>query len=201
MARRGPIYEKVEYAVARTLATAVTSFDVEQSQRTARFIGAALDRFDHRHRRRAQHNIRLCFPEWSEKQIARCARRSNQHLIQLAFEALYTPRRLNDDTWPNHVVMHGLGPAIDVLNADRPVILLTAHLGNWEVLGYLLALLGYDTDTIARPLDNQLINDWLLGIRENRGMRILTKFDATDRMIAVLNRGGNLAFTADQNAG
>ncbi|MEM6459215.1 MAG: lysophospholipid acyltransferase family protein, partial [Planctomycetota bacterium] len=45
------------------------------------------------------------------------------------------------------------------------------------------------------------INDWLLGIRENRGMRILTKFDATDRMIAVLNRGGNLAFTADQNAG
>ena len=201
MAQRGPVYEKVEYALARLLATALTSFEVDANLRTARLIGATFDRFDAKHRKRAQHNIRVSFPEWSEQQVADCARQSYQHLISLAFEALYSPRVLTADTWPDHVQLKNLGPVLELLNSNRPAILLTAHLGNWEVLGYLLALLGYDTDTIARPLDNKLINDWLLGIREKQGMRIVTKFDATDRMIQVLNGGGLLAFTADQNAG
>ena len=56
-------------------------------------------------------------------------------------------------------------------------------------------------NAIARPLDNPLVNDWLLGIRERRGMRIITKWDATDVMQDVLNGGGTLGFIADQNAG
>ena len=201
MAQRGPIYEKVEYVLARMLATAVTSFEVQQSQRTARFIGHMFDRFDVKHRKRAQHNIRLCFPDWSEDRIAACARASTQHLMQLAFETLHTPRSLTPDTWPRHIQLRDLGPAIELLNSDRPTILLTAHQGNWEVLGYFLALLGYDMDTIARPLDNDLINAWLMGIRERKGMRIVTKWNATQRMVSVLEAGGALAFTADQNAG
>src|SRR5690606_19753661 len=62
-------------------------------------------------------------------------------------------------------------------------------------------LLGYDVDAIARPIDNPLINRWLLGIRERKGMRIITKWDATERMLQVLEAGGALGFIADQNAG
>lgn len=201
MAQRGPVVEKVEYVAARTAAMLITAFDVNTNLRTARLIGRAMDRIDKKHRLRAQRNIRICYPEWSEAQINECARRSTEHLVQLAFEVCHTPAVITADTWPRHAEFDNLGPAIELLNSDKPCILITGHLGNWEVLGYTLALLGYDMDTLARPLDNDLINDWLLGIREKRGMRILTKYDATDRMIAVLNRGGALAFTADQNAG
>ena len=133
--------------------------------------------------------------------MAECARGSTRSLIQLAFEVLQTPQVLNPDSWRDHIETPNLGPAIDVLNADGPRILLSAHMGNWEVLGYFMAMLGYHTETIARPLDNALINDWLLGIRERKGMRIITKFQATERMTSVLDNGGLLAFTADQNAG
>ncbi|MEM8738935.1 MAG: lipid A biosynthesis acyltransferase [Planctomycetota bacterium] len=201
MAQRGPVWEKIEYVLARLVASAVTGFEVETNQRTARLLGRGLDHFDARHRKRARHNIRLSFPHWSEERIARCATQSTQHLVQLAFETLHTPRVLTEDTWPSRVNMVNLGPAVDLLNSDDPVILLTGHLGNWEVLGYLLALLGYDTDSVARPLDNKLVNDWLMGIRENKGMRIITKFDATDQMVDVMRRGGTLGFIADQNAG
>ena len=94
-----------------------------------------------------------------------------------------------------------LGPAIDLLNTGKPAILVTGHLGNWEVLGTLLAVLGYRCDAIARPIDNPLISDWLMGVRERRGLRIITKWNATDRMVAVLHRGGALGYIADQNAG
>ncbi|MFW6031941.1 MAG: lysophospholipid acyltransferase family protein [Phycisphaeraceae bacterium] len=49
--------------------------------------------------------------------------------------------------------------------------------------------------------EDPLIDRWLLGIREARGMRIITKWDATQRMIEVLEGGGALGFIADQNAG
>ncbi|MEO1236772.1 MAG: hypothetical protein AAFX76_08300, partial [Planctomycetota bacterium] len=137
MAQRGPVWEKVEYLLARLVATAVTAFEVEQNQRTARLIGRGLHHFDKRHRARAEHNIRTSFPDWPEDRVARCATQSVQHLVQLAFETLHTPRVLTDDTWPSRVNMVGLGPAVDVLNSDEPVILLTGHLGNWEVAEHL----------------------------------------------------------------
>ena len=201
MSQRGPLYEKFEYVAARLAFSAVTSFPPSVTQRTAVKIGDLFDRFDRKHRERARHHIRLSFPEWTEAQVAECARGSTRSLIQLAFEVLQTPQVLNTDSWPNHIEPPNLGPAIDLMNMDGPRILLTAHMGNWEVLGYFMAMLGYHTETIARPLDNVLINDWLLGIRERQGMRIITKFQATERMTKVLDNGGLLAFTADQNAG
>ena len=201
MAHRGPVTEKLEYLAARLLAAGVTACPPGLNQTVAARIGDGFDRLDRRHRDRARYHIRLCFPQWTERQVAACARASTRNLMQLAFEILQTPSVLNRDGWRRHIELADLGPALDVLNAPGPRILLTAHLGNWEVLGYFLAMLGYRTDTIARPLDNRLINDWLLGIREAHGMRIVTKFDATDRMTSVLERGELLAFTADQNAG
>jgi KDO2-lipid IV(A) lauroyltransferase len=69
------------------------------------------------------------------------------------------------------------------------------------LLGYLLATLGMDLEAIARPIDNPLVNEWLTGVRERRGLRLITKWGASDRMTAVLQRGGTLGFIADQNAG
>lgn len=195
------ILTAAEYVAARLAAVGVSLLDVDATERTAAALGRLLYRLDRRHRDRTLRNIRLAFPHWSDQQARRVARDSFAHLIQLVIEVVHTPRVLQPTTWPKHVRLASLGPAIELLNARHPAILLTGHLGNWEVLGYLLALLGYDVDAIARPLDNPLINRWLLGIRQRQGMRIITKWDATDRMIHVLQTGGALGFIADQNAG
>lgn len=201
MAHSGPLLTWAQYLSARLAATAVTSFDVDANLRTAAFIGRTLYRLDKRHRQRARENIAQAFPELDDAATDRIAQASFEHLVQLAFEILHTPRVMHIDSWPQLTRMHNLGPAIELLNKGQGVILLTGHLGNWEVLGYLLALLGYDIDAIARPMDNPLINRWVLGFRERKGMRIITKWDATQRMIEVLTGGGGLGFIADQNAG
>lgn len=201
MAKPGPVVGFSQYVAARLAAMGLTMFDVEVNLRTAAQIGRALHRFDHRHRQRCEKNVALAFPHWSESQVGQIARRSFEHFLQLVVEVCHTPREVGVGTWGDRCQIKNLGPALRLMNAGDPVILLTGHVGNWEVLGYLLATLGYQVDAIARPIDNPLINDWLLGIRERRGMRIITKWDATERMIKVLDRGGALAFIADQNAG
>jgi KDO2-lipid IV(A) lauroyltransferase len=54
---------------------------------------------------------------------------------------------------------------------------------------------------LARPIDNPLINDWLLGIREAQGTRVITKWGATPIIQSALRNSGRVGFIADQNAG
>jgi KDO2-lipid IV(A) lauroyltransferase len=201
MAHYGPVKLWSMYVAARLSAAAVGAFPIDANLDTAALIGRTLHNLDKRHRKRAEANIAVCFPEWSKQRVARVARQGHEHLVRLAFEVIQTPRIISPHRWADRVRVRNLGPAIEILGSSRPAILVTGHLGNWEVLGYYLAVMGFDVDAIARPLDHKLINDWLLGIREARGMRIITKWDATERMLAVLNRGGALGFIADQNAG
>ena len=197
----GPVTMWSQYIAARLAAMALTMFDVEDNQRTAAQLGRAMYRIDQRHRLRAQRSIALAFPEWSPRHVDDVARRSFEHFLKLAVEVMHTPRVIQRETFFRHASMNKMGASLEMLNARQPVVMLTGHVGNWEVLGYMLAVLSYDLDAIARPIDNPLVNDWLMGIREARGMRIITKWDATDQMLAVLGRGGALAFIADQNAG
>ena len=55
--------------------------------------------------------------------------------------------------------------------------------------------------SVARPLDNPYVNQWLLGVRERQGQRIIAKKGATEDITTELERGGVVAFIADQNAG
>ncbi len=199
--RRSALRNWSEYLGARLAVMGLTLFDVQDNLRTASAIGRSIHRIDARHRERTLAHLAIAFPELSAARRAHLAIESFEHLFQLLVEIVHLPRLLHRDSWPRRLRLGNLGPAIELLNAGRPVIMLTGHVGNWEVLGYLMALLGYPMDAIARPLDNPLLYRWLLGIRERRGLRVITKWDATERMRQVLGGGGALGFIADQNAG
>ncbi|MFA9477085.1 lysophospholipid acyltransferase family protein [Phycisphaerales bacterium AB-hyl4] len=202
MARnQGPLTSWPQYLAVRAVTMGLTSFDIDRNLRTAGWIGRTLYHLDARHRKRARASIAMAYPHADDATLDLIARGSFEHFVQLAIEVLHTPRLIHRDGWAAHTQFHNLGPALKLLNARQPMILLTGHLGNWELLGYLLATLGYDLDAIARPIDNPLINRWLLGIRERQGMRIITKWDAAERMTRVLSNRGALGFIADQNAG
>ena len=49
--------------------------------------------------------------------------------------------------------------------------------------------------------DLPMLWKWALGLREARGMRVITKFGATEELQKVVDQGGRIAFIADQNAG
>ncbi len=201
MAKPGPVMMWTQYLAARSAAAALTAFDVDPNLQTAAMIGSLVHRLDGRRAERSRANIRRSFPDWPEARVDAAARASMQNLIRFVIETMHTPRLIHETNWAERLETGRLGEAIGVLNSGRPVILVTGHLGNFELLGYALATLGYHVDALARPLDNPLVYDWLLGIRERKGMRVITKWDATDEMVAVMKSGGALAFIADQNAG
>lgn len=190
-----------QYLALRAGVAGLNVFDIDDVLQSARGIGSLMYRVDGRHRQRAEVNIRRCLPDLPPDRVREVAERSMQHFIQLGAEVMFTPRLVTFDSWPHRVRIANLAHALRVMLDDRPTVMVTGHFGNWELLGYALATVGLDLDAIARPIDNPLINRWLLGVRQRQGMRVITKWGATDRMAHVMNTGGMLGFIGDQNAG
>jgi KDO2-lipid IV(A) lauroyltransferase len=202
MARHSAIVNWMQYLALRGVAGFVQCFDLRQNLHTAESVGSAFCALSAGRRRRAERNIARSFPDWPMERVRTVARRSMQHMFRLFLvESFAAPRLITPTTWSNYVRFSAVGPLMDLLLRNEPAIFITGHCGNWELLGSAMAAIGYPFVALARPLDNPLINDWLLNIREARGMRIIAKWGATPVLQDALRNGGRIAFIADQNAG
>jgi KDO2-lipid IV(A) lauroyltransferase len=202
MAQRTLLRNVAEYVPARVLASVIQCFPERWNLATFGLAARVYAAVGTRHRRRAEHNLRLSFPEKSDEEIRRIAVKSIEHLFQLAgVDAIMMGRNIRPHTWHRHLDVSPSREAMKYLTSDRPVLLLTGHCGNWELFGYGLSVVGYPMTALARPLDNPLLNKWVLGIREAWGLKVLTKWGATPQMQEIMEGGGRLGFIADQNAG
>lgn len=150
---------------------------------------------------RAIESLGFVLPESDEATRRELALQSYEHLAMLAVEVAFLPRVLTEDSWSRHVDVGDVGRALDALTGDRPVILITGHSGNWEAMGYTLALLGVRVHAIYRPLDLKPLDRWIRRTRERRGLELVDKFGAVHAVPRLLEEKRAVAFVADQNAG
>ncbi|HEY8749679.1 MAG TPA: hypothetical protein VIM11_16970 [Tepidisphaeraceae bacterium] len=190
------------YLAVRLVSVALHAFPVDLNLQTAKLLGSIMYAVDKKHRGRAMANLRRSFPEKSEVECEKLARRSMQQMVMLFVEVLFTTRLIRIDNWTRYVQLEDFREVQEMLlRRERGMIMLTGHYGNWEILGYVLATLGFQTVSIARPLDNPYVSRFLFGVREKTGQRIIAKKGATPEITAALDRKLTVAFIADQNAG
>jgi len=199
---RNDFIDRLQYIGLRLVHMAMHCWPVDGNLAVAKWLGNGMYLLDKRHRKRALHNLERSFPDMPLKQREEMARRSMQQLFMLFVEVLFTTRLVRIDTFARYVELENFGDTLKLLmSKEQGVIMLTGHYGNWEILGYVLATLGFETTSVARPLDNKYVNDWLLGVRERKGQKIIAKKGATTEVVDLLANHGAVGFIADQNAG
>jgi Kdo2-lipid IVA lauroyltransferase/acyltransferase len=199
---RNDFIDLLQYLGLRLVSMALHCWPVDLNLQIAKSLGNLMYAIDRRHRDRALGNLRRSFPNMPQRQREELAKRSMQQLFMLFVEVLFTTRLVRVDTFADYVELDNFRDTLRLLlKRNQGLIMLTGHYGNGEILGYVLATLGFETTAIARPLDNKYVNDWLLGVRERQGQRIIAKTGATNEVIDVLSRNGTVGFIADQNAG
>jgi Kdo2-lipid IVA lauroyltransferase/acyltransferase len=157
---------------------------------------------DSRHRRVADDNLAHAFPDLDDRGRDERVRAVYRHYCGLFLDIVQLPRAMNVRTWRRHLDLVGGKVVVDGLLAGRPLLLVTAHFGNWEMGGYALGLLGFRTFAIARKLDNPFLDDFFRRrFRERTRQQILDKNDDYERIQRVLAEGGALGTLADQDAG
>jgi KDO2-lipid IV(A) lauroyltransferase len=166
-------------------------------------LGDGLFLIDARHRKRAMSNIRRSFPEKSEVWIRDVARRSfRNEVFYLGIEFFFTTRKVNLTSFSKVLKFDSFGNTIDMMiRNERGLVMLTCHYGSWEILGYAMAALGFETTTVARPLDNPFVYEYVIGVRERMGQKIIAKKGMTEEVTKALDAAKMVGFIADQDAG
>jgi Kdo2-lipid IVA lauroyltransferase/acyltransferase len=75
----------------------------------------------------------------------------------------------------------------------------TAHYGNWEVMGLAAALKGDVCHSVAMPLKNPYVDRILSRSRRVTGQQVMPRKGAVKTLLRVLRSGGRAAFLMDQN--
>jgi KDO2-lipid IV(A) lauroyltransferase len=160
------------YYGVRTAIAAASVPRLGLAREAARTLGRwyARSPINRRHMRRARGNISAAFPDWTPDQVDQVAVQSHEHLVTFGVELACTPRVLTEDAWMRHISPGTIGPALRTLVDAGPAVLITGHCGNWEVLGYTIALLGFPMHAVYRPLDLPSLDRWVRGTRSRRGL-------------------------------
>jgi len=82
----------------------------------------------------------------------------------------------------------------------RGVLIVTGHLGNWEMLVFGFAAIHEPISFLARPLDNPLIEEMTMKIRTRLGNRPINKTNSAMLAVKILREGGILGALSDVNA-
>jgi Kdo2-lipid IVA lauroyltransferase/acyltransferase len=91
------------------------------------------------------------------------------------------------------------GPLRDSFFEDKPVVCITAHMGNWEIMGQTCALMGADMASIAATLKNKAVDRMFIEQRQRTGQTIIPQKGALKTLIARFRKNGKAAFVLDQN--
>lgn len=181
--------------------TPVHLLGFDGASRVAEHASRLLCTLDKKHLRRAQDNVRFAFPQWSEQQVQACARGTFEHLCRLGVEFMYVPRLITRDGCNTHLRFGNIAPAVRALCGDRPVILISGHIGNWELIGYAISMLGFGMHAVYRPLDLRPLDRWMRTTRESKGLTLVSKYGAAREIPAALAAGSPVGLVADQSGG
>ena len=117
-----------------------------------------------------------------------------------AIEILRFPL-LKEKDLPPLVTFHGYENYLPLREKGKPVILLTAHLGNWEFSQIVEAIRGRPLAVLARRQKYQRLNQLLNSFRESHGSVALPKGAGVRGLIRQLRRGGTIGMLGDQSGG
>lgn len=124
------------------------------------------------------------------------ARKVFQNLGMNLVEFLTLPH-FKDGTLKELCLLKGKEYLIQALKEGRGAILLTAHFGNWELIGARLALEGFRIISPARPQEE--FEKHIERIRKCKGYRTLSVDKGLVPLLCFLKKGGVVCILSDQN--
>lgn len=145
-------------------------------------------------------NLRTAFPEWSEKQRVKTARRSLCNLGLNFIEYSFLPW-LNKDNVDRYFEFEGLDVFENALAQNRGVLLLTLHLGHGDLACAGLALKGYPMVMVSKFFKLQWLNDLWFGMRARAGVKFVPPRNSSYALLKGLKSGQAVIIPLDQFTG
>ena len=198
--RRGPtVAHRAQYALLRAFAWLLGLMSWRAATNLAGSIGTLFYWPLGIRRRVAEKQVAAAFPELSSHEVERLARESYRHLGRVAAETMLFSRLDGPGILSHMSGIDGLEHFVRQRAEGRGAIVLTGHVGNWEIGGAVVAASGIPIDVVVRLMGNPLFDDFLTITRNNLGMTVVRDRDAVRHTARALREGHVMAFLIDQS--
>jgi KDO2-lipid IV(A) lauroyltransferase len=197
--QRGVVRTYIEYAVAWMILRALEVLPRRLALKVSQAVGALAYLVLPHLRRHAEANLCLALPELDEQKRAAIKRGVFRNLGRLLGEVSQFPK-FNRANIEKIVVYEGLQNYLDAVAQGRGVILLTGHIGAWELSVYAHSIYGYPMAFLKRNVDNPLVEQLAESRRARYGNRSIDKKGSVREVLKTLKAGGVVGILADLNA-
>lgn len=163
-----------------------------------KILGMLIYYLDMPHRRVVTRNLKFAYPEWADEEICKVPRRIFQNLGITILEILQMAFFSKEDFLQN-IRIRGEAHLLDAVEGGKGVIIISAHLGNWEAASlFSPCYFGYPVTVVVRKIESGIINRWIFKLRTRFGNSIIDKEGALPEMTQTLRGGEILALMIDQ---
>ena len=149
-------------------------------------------------RRVGLRNLELALPQMPAAERVRILRLEYRNLGWLLAEfcqmSTYTPAYAS-----RFIRYEGLDNYLAARDRGKGVLVLTGHLGAWELSSFYHSLAGYPMGMVIRRLDNPLVDRMVNRIRCQHGNRVLHKDDFARGLLAAMRAGDTVGILMDTN--
>jgi KDO2-lipid IV(A) lauroyltransferase len=171
-------------------------------RRVARAVGAAIGAIAFRAlgrlRRVGLRNLELAFPEMTAQDREATLRSEYRNLGFLLAEFCKMPD-YTAATASRFIRYEGLENYLAARERGKGVLVLTGHLGAWELSSFYHSLMGMPMGVVIRRLDNPLVDAFVNRIRCLHGNRVIHKDDFARGLIASMRAGETVGILMDTN--
>ncbi len=165
-------------------------------------LGLLWFKIDKRHRNITLENITLSYPDqYTPSQIQRLAVGVFKNTASILFELIWSYRKPRDEFF-KYVEVEGYRHFENAQKKGRGTLLLTCHLGNFELLPAAVPKIGMDHPcAIYRKFDFPPLERFMKETRQRFGAKMISMGGVARTLDPILLNGGIVATLFDQNAG
>jgi len=190
--------ESLEFAAAWMLVKLLGAMPRALCRAVGASVGSAAYRILGRLREVALTNLALAFPEKPDAEREQILCRLYRNLGWLLAEFCRMPRYTRENTRP-FARYEGLDHYLAARDRGKGVLILTGHLGAWELSSYYHSLMGYPMSMVIRRLDNSRVDALVNRIRCLHGNRVLHKDDFARGLLGAMRQGETVGILMDTN--
>lgn len=199
IAQRGKLRSYTEFTVAWIILQALGALPRALALKFGQAVGTLAQRVLPHLSRHAETNLRLALPELEATARLQIQRGVFLNLGRLLGEVSQFPK-LTRANIEQIVVYEGLQNYLDAVAQGRGVILLTGHIGAWELSVFAHSVYGYPMSFLKRNVDNPLVEALAERRRARFGNRGIDKRGSVREVLKTLKAGGVVGILADLNA-
>lgn len=154
--------------------------------------------FSGRDRRRAHDHLEMAFPALSEKSIGKIVRNAFENLSIGIMEALVL-HRWSKDYIKSLIVNFEELEEIIARCKEKGAVLVTGHVGNWELLAAAFSRYGGKIHVVGRRMQEENFDSFLTKLREASGLTVLYSDGSPKEMLKALRKGTSIGILPDQD--